>query len=344
MSRKKNKKLGLFSVFASFVLLFFLLTAFSFAFLNFPEDTPGSAVSFTVRSGEPLRVIASRLEDVGLVRSSILFRWLFQLMVGSTSFPSGKFQVPSGLTTGALVSFFHSAKPVAIRVTIPEGWTTLHIADVLDADGVVARPDFLAELTNFNLIHSLGLNVETLDGLLFPDTYDFEPHEKAKDVVARLVLRFEQETRSFLDIKDPQFEKTLILASIVEREYRVPAEAPVIASVFLNRLARRIPLASCATIEYILTDIQGKPHPKRIYFVDTQIPSPFNTYLHYGLPPLPICNPGITALKAVVHPAQTSYLFFVVDNEEKGTHTFSTTWSQHEKAREAYLNSYLSKD
>jgi UPF0755 protein len=123
----------------------------------------------------------------------------------------------------------------------------------------------------------------------------------------------------------------------------VSDEAPIIASVFLNRLAKRIALGSCATIEYILTEIQGRPHPHRIFFVHTQIPSPYNTYLNRGLPPGAISNPGLTALKAAFEPARTDYLYFVVADPAKGSHTFSARWSQHEAAKAAYLSSFVTK-
>ena len=119
------------------------------------------------------------------------------------------------------------------------------------------------------------------------------------------------------------------LASIVEREYQVASEAPLIASVFKNRLDRNIGLYSCATIEYIITEIQGKPHPEIITNKDLKIENPYNTYMWRGLPPGPISNPGLVALTAVAHPAQTDYFYFRLIDPQTGTHHFSKDFEEH---------------
>ncbi|MCF0242006.1 MAG: endolytic transglycosylase MltG, partial [Treponema sp.] len=121
----------------------------------------------------------------------------------------------------------------------------------------------------------------------------------------------------------------VILASIVEKEYRVPEEAPLIASVFKNRMKQNIGLYSCATIVYILTEIQGNSHPSRILIEDTKIDSPYNTYKWAGLPPGPISNPGITALNAVINTPKTNYYFFQIKDAGKGSHVFTTTFDEH---------------
>ena len=119
------------------------------------------------------------------------------------------------------------------------------------------------------------------------------------------------------------------MASIVEKEYKVKEEAPLIASVFKNRIRHNIGLYSCATIVYIITEIQGKPHPNRILTKDTKIDNPYNTYKWAGLTPGPISNPGLTALDAVINTPKTSYFFFQVKDEKKGTHVFTETFEEH---------------
>ena len=129
----------------------------------------------------------------------------------------------------------------------------------------------------------------------------------------------------------------MILASIVEREYRVEEEAPLIASVFTNRLRLGIGLESCATLAYIITEIQHKPHPEYITLEDKGIDSPYNTYKWAGLPPGPIANPGRVALDAAFHPARTDYLYFVLRDPEEGKHYFSRDLDAHNKAKNLYL-------
>ena len=123
----------------------------------------------------------------------------------------------------------------------------------------------------------------------------------------------------------------------MEREYRLPKEAPLIASVFYNRLEHNIALSSCATVEYIITEVQGKKHPEYITYDDLRIKSPYNTYLNRGLPPTPICNPGAVSLEAAFNPPETDYLYFLLKDPETGEHHFSKRFAEHNNARVLYL-------
>jgi UPF0755 protein len=138
------------------------------------------------------------------------------------------------------------------------------------------------------------------------------------------------------NLSSDQLYDAVTLASIVEREYRMESEAPLIASVFINRVKQRWGLYSCATIEFIITEIQGKPHPDIITTEDTRIDSPYNTYLWAGLPPGPISSPGLIALNAAISPADTNYYYFRVADAAAGRHHFSSNFTEHvEIGREA---------
>lgn len=319
-----------------------LAAAVGVGFENRPADG-SSTKRFQIPEGQALSVTADRLAAANLVRNPQMFRWIYQFRKGDGSFPSGTFQVPGGLSVWDAAGFFRTARPLDVRVTVTEGLTSTKIARMLEEAGVVAAQDFLDVVKHPEKLGALGQGLTSLEGRLFPDTYRFPVDSRAEDIAATFVSTFRARTAAWSSLPSEDFEKTLVLASIVEREYRVPDEAPLIASVFLNRLEKRIALGSCATIEYILTEIQGRPHPHRIYFVHTQIPSPYNTYLNRGLPPGPIANPGLTALRAAFEPAKTKYLYFVVADPAKGSHTFSALWSQHEAAKAAYLSSFVTK-
>jgi len=319
---------------------------------NRPADpVPGAAGDqrFRIPPGEALSVSAQRLADRGLIRNALLFRLFFQFGAspaggGEGTFPSGTFAVPRGLTARDAAQWFRTAKPLLVKVTVPEGWTASKIARLLEEKEVVPARDFLEVVQHPGSLGDLAQGLSSLEGRLYPDTYLFPLGLSAADVARTFVKTFRDKTAAWAGRLGPEeFASRVVLASIVEREYRDPAEAALIASVFENRLEHGIPLGSCATIEYILTEVQGRPHPKRIFFVHTQIESPYNTYLHKGLPPAPIANPGLTALRAAFEPAVTNYLYFVVADPAQGTHTFSSQYSQHEKAREAYLNTYVTK-
>jgi len=312
-------------------------------FENLPAEG-GVTQRFQIPEGEILSVTAQRLAASKLVRDAELFRWIYRLRKGDGNFPSGTFAVPGGLSAWDAAGFFRNARPLEIKVTIAEGLTSGKIAKLLEENGVVPAKDFLDVVTHPEKLGAAGQGLKTLDGRLFPDTYRFPVESRAEDIALTFLTTFQARTAAWSSqLSAENFQKGLILASIVEREYRVPEEAPVIASVFLNRLDKRIALGSCATIEYILTEVLGRPHPHRIFFVHTQIPSPYNTYLNRGLPPGPISNPGLTSLKAAFEPAKTDYLYFVVADPVKGSHTFSALWSQHEAAKAAYLSSFVTK-
>lgn len=299
---------------------------------------------FRIPPGEPLSQTAQRLADGQLIRNPLLFRLAFQWLQGEGGFPSGTFSVPGGMTTEQAVRFFQSAQPLQIKVTVPEGWTATKIALLLEEKNVVNAREFLEVVRDPSRLGAIARGLSTLDGRLFPDTYLF-PLDMSAVGVARIFLQtFQQRTAAWEGRVSPrQWEQNIVLASIVEREYRTPSEAPLMASVFVNRLEKGIPLGSCATIEFILTELMGRPHPKRIFFVHTEIPSPYNTYLNKGLPPTAISNPGMTALKATFEPVESNYLYFVVDDPVEGTHTFSSNYASHQKAREAYLDSFVTK-
>ena len=177
-----------------------------------------------------------------------------------------------------------------------------------------------------------GINAESCEGFLFPDTYFLTSGMTAQEIVALMLDTFFEKIKTVPGLSeksDQELYETVILASIVEREYRVEEEAPLIASVFSNRLKHNIGLYSCATIVYILTEIDGRPHPDRILLEDTKIDSPYNTYKWAGLPPGPISNPGLVALNAAANPPKTNYYFFQVSDSQAGKHVFTTTFDEH---------------
>src|SRR5262249_29452933 len=163
-----------------------------------------------------------------------------------------------GLSAWDAAGFFRTARPLEIKVTVTEGMTTSKIARLLEDSGVVPAKDFLDVVAHPEKLGAKAQGLSSLDGRLFPDTYRLPVDSRAEDVALTFLTTFQTRTAPWAGKLSPDdFQKSLILASIVEREYRVPDEAPLIASVFLNRLDKRIALGSCATIEYILTEIQG---------------------------------------------------------------------------------------
>ena len=191
------------------------------------------------------------------------------------------------------------------------------------------------------IMAEFGVPGASLEGYLFPDTYFVPRPFPAATLVELMVKTFFENLGKIAPAWKNQdhgrMRDTVIVASIVEREYRLDEEAPLIASVFWNRLRRNIGLESCATLEYIITEIKQKAHPEYITKDDEKLDSPYNTYKWAGLPPGPISNPGKTALEAAFHPTETSYLYFVLRDPQTGRHFFSRNLNEHNQAKYLFL-------
>lgn len=344
-----GKKLWFFKILLAVSILGFfgILSVGGVIYFTLPPDGFDADYPFVVRDSESLNSIATRLEKAGVIRSALVMRGMSFLRGTEKSFKRGEYLLKAASNTFDIHDQIVSGRQLLQKVTLKEGWTATRMARALQEANIVDAEEFLEALKDPKLLQRFRIPAETLDGLLYPDTYMFAKNTPVELVIKVLLDKFFQTVRDIdstatIDNLNLWYEK-VIMASIIEREYRVPDEAPIIGSVFYNRLRYRIPLGSCATIEYIITEVQGKPHPRRILFQHTEIPSPYNTYLNQGLPPTPISNPGRIALKAAFQPAQTDYFFFVVKDPRLGTHTFSRDMSGHIAARELYLNTYVPK-
>ncbi|MDE5899625.1 MAG: endolytic transglycosylase MltG [Treponemataceae bacterium] len=294
-----------------------------------------------VPSGSSVRSVARQLKDAGLIRSSACFYAAARfpaaalLLAGSArpfSLKSGIYQIDSSTPLAEIFAILTTGRQEYIKAVLPEGLTASKIAARLEELGVCAAADFASAVRSRELLERYQIPGDSLEGYLFPDTYFFTPAMEGAEVAACMTDNFFDRIRridAFSQMTPELLNKTVILASIVEREYRVDDEAPLIAGVFQNRLDGRIGLYSCATIEYIITEIEGRPHPDTITYDDLKLDSPYNTYKWAGLPPGPISNPGEVALKAAAEPAQTDYYFFRVADAESGRHHFSRTFSTH---------------
>ena len=327
---------------AAVALGFIVCAAAALIFLN---TSPGRAKSvdrlFSIQKGESLSRISERLQDEGYIRSAPLLDVIGRLRGTQREFKAGYYRIPAGATTLAVHRLLVGGSQTLGKLTIPEGWTVGKIARHLEAEGVCSAADFLAAARSPELMAEFGVRGKSMEGYLFPDTY-FVPRPFPARMMVEIMARTFFDGLSGIQPQwkemDPEkLRDTLIVASIVEREYRMADEAPLIASVFYNRLRRNIGLESCATLEYIITEIQQKAHPEYITIADEKLDSPYNTYKWAGLPPGPISNPGRTALEAAFKPAQTDFLYFVLRDPDAGRHFFSRALSEHNQAKYLYL-------
>lgn len=284
-----------------------------------------------IRRGESLISLSDRLSSAGLTRSPLLWR-LFPYLYGG-SIKVGEYLIEEPMKASELYALFTSGKVLLHRITIPEGLTSGKIARRLEEAGFCNAEDFLAAVQSPRLLAKFGIPAKTLEGYLYPETWHFPadyPAERiADDMVSLFFKTLDEVYPAHRQEDNSERHRKVILASIVEREAYLKEEASLIAGVFFNRINISMPLQSCATVEYIITEIQGKPHPHRLYDTDIAIEHPFNTYIYPGLPPGPIANPGRTALEAVYKPQNSNYLYFRLIDANRGEHAFSKTFDEH---------------
>ncbi|MDR2782760.1 MAG: endolytic transglycosylase MltG [Treponema sp.] len=306
--------------------------------LNKAPVSAQGEVFFEVRQGETPRSIGKRLEDEGIIKSR--YFWYVVNRIDKDVIKAGAYKIPLPATQFEIHNILETGRQLLIKVTIPEGGTLAKTARLFDEAGVCEEEAFLEAASNPEMLEAFQIPAKTFEGYLFPDTYLFQKNYDAKHVVRIMAETFFKRLSGIVDVAslspEALFEK-VTLASIVEREYRLAEEAPLMAGVFYNRLAIGMALQSCATIEYIITEIQHKSHPEIISTADTEIEDPYNTYIAKGLPPGPISAPGLTALSAAFNPTPNDYLFFRLIEPNTGEHYFSKTFDEHIKAGKLYV-------
>lgn len=309
------------------LVLALLYLVWVFGYLALFLDLPfGEPRLVAIPRGTPLSGIARILEREGITSR---FRFLaFAFLSGKTRLLAGWYRLTPGMSPARLVDIL-SQGPPQVRVTFPEGCTAQDMARILEASGVCEAREYLACVEHPERFGKPWLSgALTLEGFLFPDTYFFQVPTPPEEVIAVQLARFAELVLPLFSGREEKLLETLILASIVEKETYLEEERPLVASVFLNRLKEGMRLQSCATVVYALKKEKGVTvHTLREE--DLEVDSPFNTYRVKGLPPHPICNPGLSSIRAALEPAETDYLFFVLQGD--GRHAFARTYEEHLK-------------
>jgi UPF0755 protein len=296
------------------------------------EEHPPSKVVL-IPDGSTFQFVASLLEREGLIKSSFAFVLFGKSQSADRKVHAGEYELNPGMTPAEILSTLLNGQVLLHPLTIPEGLTITQIAELASQQGLADRGEFLRLAKDREFIESLGIKTETLEGYLYPDTYRFPHPIKAREVLEAMVEQLRQEIGPDLLARTQELKMTihevLTLASIIEKETGSGDERPEISAVFHNRLKKHIPLQSDPTVIYGLPAFDGNLHKK-----DLSSLSPYNTYRVQGLPPGPIANPGIQAIRAALYPSDSRSLYFVSRND--GTHQFSATLIEHNKAVEKY--------
>jgi UPF0755 protein len=338
-------------------LCLMVLAVGTLIYLNSPprgpvrEDREGAlrsaedgSVLVEVRKGESGLSVGKRLEEAGIIRNRY-FWYLISRFDGNLNgnfIKSGTFRLELPAGQLAVYRTLIEGRQMLEKIIIPEGLTLTKTARILEEAGVCDSESLLRAARDPALLDFYAIPGPTMEGYLFPDTYLFPKDYPAEGVIRSMAHNFFSHIRNLSPAGEDlrggeELRRLVILASIIEREYRVGEEAPLMAGVFLNRLRIGMALQSCATVEYVITEIQGKPHPAVIYTRDTEIRDPYNTYVYPGLPPGPICSPGALALEAVLRPQDSEYLYFRLVDSGAGRHYFSKTLDDHIQAGVFYI-------
>jgi UPF0755 protein len=291
-------------------------------------------ISITVSRGSTFKEISDTLELNRVIENKLLFEIAGRILGWTTHMKVGKYAFPDGISNYEILSSLHTGKStVAISVTIPEGCVSTQIAAILSHRIGTDSAVFVQLVHDSSFARELGVHERSLEGYLMPDTYQFywqmDEHEIVRDLVNQLVDFLNHRLVDRGKEVGLTRREVLTVASLVEGEAIVDSERAIIAGVYYNRLKKGMKLEADPTIQYLLND-----RPRRVLYRDLTIESPYNTYLHVGLPPAPINNPGKKSILAALYPREHRFLYFVSNGE--GGHVFSKTYEEHQKAVQRY--------
>lgn len=317
------------------ILIFVPLVRFG-RFLAAAPGTGRNVQLFDFEHGCSMKRIAGELRNRRIISSAGLFILYTRLHGDDGKLKAGTYQFHDGLKPGEILRRMVQGEIYAQRFAVPEGYSVFQIGELLEGRGLFKKEAFLKQCNSPTLLKELGIAAKSVEGYLYPCTYEITPKMSEAEVIRQMVEQsekvYEQKFASRLKAAGMSRHEVITLASMIEKEAREPSERPLIASVFQNRLRMGMRLQSDPTAVYGIRAFAGSVSKD-----DIMRHTPYNTYLISGLPPGPIGNPGSQSIEAVLNPARTNYLYFVAKRD--GTHFFSATLEQHNKAVKTYLRS-----
>ena len=353
--KRKNIWPSILRYFLIFTLIFIISCFVSFSYISshgsnddiqvLKSIDPKNSIEVTVPLGSNVETIVQILNEKGLVKQPLIFKFMSKVGGYDDMYRSGIHLLSKNLDYEDMMKVLCS-DPVTVTVTIPEGKNFNEIVDILESKKLVKRETFVktanSETFDYDFLSKLPERKNKLEGYLFPDTYFFDPSAGEKNILNKFLGNFDGKftTEFYERAKELNMtpDQIITLASIIEKETKLSEEREIVSSVFHNRLKSKDrnlkKLQSCATIQYILFNRDGKIKEK-ISDADTKIKDSYNTYLHEGLPPGPICNPGVESIQAALYPSEESQFYYFVAKGD-GSHHFSKTLEEHNAAKNKY--------
>jgi UPF0755 protein len=309
-----------------------------------PTAATGESLFVDIPPGTDSASIAKLLESRGLVRNADIFTYYLKIRKQGDKFQAGKYEMSPGMPLEDMIGKLNNGQIVkeeTLRLTIPEGYTVQQMAEKLsNAAGIdpVAFMEAADDPARYKAkaIESIPDNPALkirLEGYLFPETYEWRKDSTAQEMVGRMVVQLDKKLEQLppdwtdvLQTKQMTMHQMMTVASLIEREVILDEERALVAGVIYNRLHKSMNLQIDATVQYMF-----EKQKTRLYEKDLQIESPYNTYLHSGLPPGPIASPSLASIKAALYPSETNYLFYVTKKDGSKGHLFGETYEQHLK-------------
>ncbi|MFW5628672.1 MAG: endolytic transglycosylase MltG [Candidatus Cloacimonadaceae bacterium] len=316
------------SLIALFLISILLIVGITTIFELFgAQDNVEKAVR--IERGDNAATIGKKLAEAGIIKNATNFRLIAKLRDADRNLKPGTYVFTGRNNLWKAITELSEGKTESIRITFPEGWSMDRTLKRIEESGLADYNTLYSAATDTALVrHLTGFPLSSLEGFLYPETYFFPVYASADSLLAIMTKQFFKVLRqNDIDLREEQdFYKTLILASIVQKEAGNNDESATIAGVFARRLRLGMPLQSCPTVDYIL---EKRGIRREVLTIkDTQIDNPYNTYVYPGLPPTPIANPHINAILAALNPIDRGFLYFFADN--KGNNVFSATFEEHQ--------------
>jgi UPF0755 protein len=318
------------------LMCFFVVTSVFLDLMKYadaPAERQSKRVIFSVNSRENFSRMSGRLHDQGIIRHPLKFSWYARLKGYDKSVKAGEYRLSASMSPDQILEKMVHGKVALYKITIPEGFNLYQIATLLSRNKLMMKETFIQKAMDVSFVKKKGIQAQTFEGYLFPETYHFPKDVSPEAIIDAMVRRFREiflpEWRQRAQKLSMTVHQVLTLASIIEKETGAAFERPLISSVFHNRLKKGIRLASDPTVIYGIRDFNGNLTRR-----DLEKRTPYNTYRIKGLPPGPIANPGSASIHAALYPAKTDYLYFV--SKKDRTHQFSTNLKDHNRAVRKY--------
>ncbi len=303
------------------------------------DSSKSDTVNITIETGSTTDSIGALLQEKGIIESASDFKFFSRFKGFDGRYQAGTYAFAPSMKLSEIAEIMVSGKTNSMTFTIPEGYTIYQMADKLAEEGIVDKTEFENLLRSGNFRYDFLSGAQSgknhLEGYLFPETYTVEFGADEETIINTMLGQFDKiftdEYKARAKELGYSLNEIIVIASIIERETQIADERDKVASVIYNRLQKGMPLQMCSTVQYVL----GK-QKETLTNADTQIASPYNTYIHQGLPPGPICCPGLASIEAALYPADTDYLYFVVSDKLDGSQKFSSDYNQFLKDKDDY--------